>query len=205
MRELYYRWRVEDAAEDGPDDEVLRAQFSLGLQNGPIKQELQRLLRRNSTMAFTDACREAKALEKELSSGEEAMSRQVHTRARSPARVTSADWQEMRETLRAELRQELKDQVALLGRAMVDELQGQLAVPPEGRVPSGIHHRPPIAGIQPPSGQQPEQSRQPQRPRRGNFNPFQWDSSGRPICRDCGEVGHIQRFCPRRRTAPTGF
>lgn len=68
LRELHHRWRAKEAAGAAGDDEILRAQFAMGLRPGPVQQELQRQLRRTLGMTFTAACTEAKALERELTS-----------------------------------------------------------------------------------------------------------------------------------------
>lgn len=47
----------------------------------------------------------------------------------------------------------------------------------------------------------PSQSTTPAQPPAANR--FQYDEQGRPICNQCRIPGHIQRFCPRRRTQST--
>ncbi|KAJ8398044.1 hypothetical protein AAFF_G00431210 [Aldrovandia affinis] len=63
MGRLYHRWQASNPTETEPGDEVLHAQFIMGLQPGPMQQELQRLLRRTPGMTFAKACIEDKALE----------------------------------------------------------------------------------------------------------------------------------------------
>lgn len=196
LRELHYRWRAKDPLDAGTDDELLRTQFAMGLRTGSLKQELQRQLRRTSTLTFAEACEEAKALERELGHTEEAnVCPTVAATSYPRPTPTVTELQQMKEALRAELREELKEQVTLLGKSVVDELQGRLKSLPE------------METSPQPSWQ--SQSNAPQRQRLGSAPPgqsyYQWDAQGQAICRDCGDAGHIQRFCPRRRPAQTGF
>lgn len=202
LRELHHRWRAREPLVAGTDDELLRTQFAMGLRPGAVKQELQRQLRRDTALTFDKACSEAKALERESAHTEEAqVCPAIASSSRKPAKATS-DWDSMRESLRAELRQELTEQVNLLSKSIVEELQGRLKIPTtyQNATP------PPSEGAQ--QSWRPLQSG-PRRQRLGSAPPgqpsYQWDSQGRAICRDCGEAGHIQRFCPRRRSAQSGF
>ena len=194
LRELNHRWRAQDPLQTGTDDELLRTQFVTGLRAGPVKQELQRQLRRNPLTTFAEACQEARALERELGGPEESLVCPVFAPASKGTPPTTPDWQQVKEDLRKELRQELKEQMSLLTKSVVEELQQQLrtsqtAMPPTAAEPSLPSWRP--------------QSNNPQRQRLGSAPPgpsqYLWDAQGRAICRDCGEAGHIQRFCPRRR------
>lgn len=195
LRELHYRWRDGDPLNMGTDDELLRTQFAMGLRTGVLKQELQRQLRRTSTLTFVEACEEAKALERELGQTEEAGVCSTAATSHPQSLSTATELQQLKETLRAELRQELKEQVTLLGKSIVEELQGRLNPLPGSETPPHASWHP--------------QSNAPQRQRLGSApsgqSDYQWDAHGRAICRDCGDAGHIQRFCPRRRPGQTGF
>lgn len=197
FRELHQRWRAVDAAPAGGDDEMLRAQFSMGLRPGPVQQELQRQLRRNPNTTFKDAYTEAKALERELDQGETLVCRTQTAPPASSAPTAPAidpSWQRWRETLKAELQQEMKEQMSAMSKALMDDFQKICHQVPTGTAP---HDR------------NPSTTAAPSRPRSSHASratqSFQWDSQGQPICRDCGESGHIQRFCPRRRQPPSGF
>lgn len=198
LRELHHKWRARDPPGGGSDEELLRTQFAMGLRPGPVKQELQRQLRRRVTTTFNEACGEAKALERELGWSEEAQACPAFvTASKEPATMTP-DWQKIKETLRAELRQEITEQVTLLSKSIVEELRGRLQAVPAAT--------PTDAPSLPPWRPQPNN---PQRQRLGSAPPgqsyYQWDGQGRAICRGCGETGHIQRFCPRRRPTQPGF
>ena len=202
LRELHHRWRARDPQDAGSDDELLRTQFSMGLRQGLAKQELQRQLRRVTTLTFVQVCAEAKALERELGHTEEAqVCPTVATTSKRPSTVTS-DWQQMKEALRAELRQELTEQVSLLSKSIVEQLQGRLNI-----IPATGATALPAMGANPQQAWR--QEHDPRRQRLGSAPPdntsYQWDGQGRAICRDCGEAGHIQRFCPRRWPHQPGF
>lgn len=211
LRELHHKWRAREPLIAGTDDELLRTQFIMGLRPGTTNQELQRLLRRTPTLTFTEACEEAKALEQEQGQAEATQVCPIFTSTSKTAAAKAPvidGWQQMKEALRAELREELREQVTLLGKSIVDELQGRLNISP-------LAPSPPTAAPQTsvvPTSTRPSWSPQPNAPRRqrlGSAPPaqsfYQWDAQGRAICRDCGEAGHIQRFCPRRRPTQTGF
>lgn len=210
LRELHQKWRARDPLTEGTDDELLRTQFATGLRPGPVRQELLRLLRRNSALSFMDACKESKALEKEL--GPEEGFQVCPTFATPPLRTAAttggkdqpantADWQQIKDVLRAELQQELKEQITTLGKTLAEELRAHLGSSPAPQ--------PPVAEMPPQSTWRQHPNTAPRRQRLGSAPPsqqlYQWDAQGRAICRDCGEAGHIQRFCPRRRPAQTVF
>ncbi|CAL8318109.1 unnamed protein product [Merluccius merluccius] len=176
---------------------MLRTQFATGLRPGPVRQELHRQLRRQPTTTFYEACREAKALEGEAGRTEEVQACPAFVTTRKEAAPATPDWQQIKESLRTELRQEMTEQIALLGKSIADELQGRLRAAPSTT--------PPAASPQ----QWHSQPHAPQRQRLGSATPgasyYQWDAQGRAVCRDCGEAGHIQRFCPRRRATQQSF
>lgn len=211
LRELHQKWRARDPLAEGTDDELLRTQFAMGLRPGPIKQELLRLLRRNSTLSFMDACKESKALEKELAPEEEfqvcptftapPLKTAAKTTGGKDRDTTTADWQQMKDALRAELQQELKEQITSLGKTLAEELRTHL-----GSSPTPQPH---MAETPPQAAWRQHPNPAPRRQRLGSAPPsqqlYQWDAQGRAICRDCGEAGHIQRFCPRRRPTQAVF
>ncbi|KAG1949143.1 hypothetical protein F2P79_011956 [Pimephales promelas] len=123
-----------DPLETGTDDELLRTQFAMGLRTGSLKQELQRQLRRTSTLTFVEACEEAKALERKLGHTEEASVCPTVATTSYP-RPIAMELQQVKDALRAELRQELKEQVTLLGKSIVEELQERLKPLPETETP----------------------------------------------------------------------
>lgn len=190
LRECHARWRAADREAGRDGDSLLRDQFVLGLRAGPVRQELQRLLRRDKDLTFQEAQKEARALEKELDGGateahvQVVRSRVVTPPAKSERRV---DLEELRESLRAELRNELTVQLKTLSSQIVEELRDQQfqSVPATTlNATSRMLHTPPTG----------------QNGRPGpSARPYQWDAQGRPICLDCGEAGHVQRYCPNRR------
>ena len=84
LRELFSRWQERNEGEDDEGDDLLLDQLMMGLQAGPIKQELSRQMWRNERMTVAATCREARALEQELQDGEDAiLSQRVTVPARS--------------------------------------------------------------------------------------------------------------------------
>lgn len=189
LRECHARWRAADREAGRDGDSLLRDQFVLGLRTGPVRQELQRLLRRDEDLTFQAAQKEARALEKELDGGAtEAHVQVVRSRVVTPPAKSErrADLEEPRESLRTELRNELTVQLKTLSSQIVEELRGQPfhSAPVTSNAASRTRHAPPNGS----SGRPGPSTR-----------PYQWDAQGRPICLDCGEAGHVQRYCPKRR------
>ena len=196
LRECFYRWQSSDPGHAGPIDGVLRSQFSRGLKEGAVKQELQRHLRRTPNLTFDAVCREAKFLENEgKAQRAEAMAYQARAVPQPgvPETQSQLGLQQLKDSLRAELKQEIHDQVTLLGKTIVEEIRGQFSNPQPD--PTSQWGRPAAA---PPSNRR-------RRPDTQEPRDYQWDDQGRPICRDCGEAGHVQRYCPRRPTSTQGF
>lgn len=190
--EFHSRWQKSDPGNAGPRDKVLKAQFTKGLRDTPLKLELERYLRRTPGASFDAVCTEAKALEKEVNRKEMRTCRTytIPQAPQPPIEVsTPADWQQLKETLRTELRQEVKEQVTLLGKTIVQEICAQLPAIQSTARPGQSRQLPYRRRQQP--------GRDPQ--------PYRWDEQGRPICLDCGEAGHIQRHCPRRHSHTAGF
>ena len=200
FREFYSRWGIVDPGGANTDEVTLRDQFALALQPGPVQRELQRLIRRTTGMTFIQACSEARALEKELlRHGEVGVNRILEAtptsgtssqQAPQQQTIPPQELQQLKDTLRAELHQEIAAQMSTLGKVLVEELKGQLA------------------GMTLAMPQHMDAPQRPQRPTSATMHSaqgFQWDAQGRPICRGCGESGHVQRNCPRRRPGPPGF
>ncbi|XP_063075849.1 uncharacterized protein LOC134465891 isoform X1 [Engraulis encrasicolus] len=194
LRESHSRWRKKEPVV-GSDDEMLRGQLVLGLQPGPIQTELQRRVRRETTLTFNDACKEAKAMEKEMEKAHatnEVDTRRTYSSKPQPPPPSSEPLQDLsslKQALRAELAEELKAQVTDLKTALLTELQAQRMVPAAA---AGRQTEPANTGGG--SGSMGA------RPRRRPRVP-QWDDRGRPICLGCGQAGHMLRDCSTRVSA----
>lgn len=136
LREVHARWRAREPGDAGLDDAMLRDQFLLGLRRGPVKQELQRQVRCQPALTFLEVGREARGLELEQRGDEGA--------AYSVSRPSSSRFPEVpepaggverwKDEVRAELRRELQDQMASLGKTLNAEIQQQLSQAPFPRV-----------------------------------------------------------------------
>lgn len=190
LRELFSTWREHEPDGSAQDEMTVRDQLVLGLRPGLVQQELQRQVRRNPTMSFSEVSSEARALEAELKT-EFACASRVSV---PPPRQTSAVScpEEWRETVRAELRKEMKDQLNVLKEALTEslteEIKRQLSPQTNPVMPGDVN--PPLRG-------RVHGSRYTPSPRQ--HQAFEWDPRGQPICRGCGKAGHIQRRCPERR------
>lgn len=196
LRELFSRWREQDTAGTEQRDDFLLDQLMVGLRTGPIKQELSRQIRRDATMTFATVCSEARALERDLQEEEDGT---FSHRVTAPTnRDTKADLESWKDQIREDLRQgligEMKEQMKALSADLMEEMKAQLAtreVPPAPRAPPRDHT------ARAPAGQV--------RERQTAAPSYQWDAQGRPICRACGEAGHVQRHCPHRPSGRRDF
>lgn len=186
-RELFSRWFKSEPDGSAKDQSTLCHQFVKGLKEGPLKQELQRHMRRQPEMTFVQISAEAEVLAGEMGSKDCHVCRTVAPPlAGAPATVTVADLEEWKRTMQADLRQEMKEQLSSLTETLVKEVRqhaGPAVAPqhrgePRGNVMEGQYI--------PFSGQRRTQ--------------FRWDKQGRPICLECGQPGHVQRNCPSQRT-----
>lgn len=70
---MFFRWQERD--EDSSEGEdLLLDQLMVGLQPAPVKQELNRQMRRNDQMSLPDPCKEVCALKLELLEGDDSVS-----------------------------------------------------------------------------------------------------------------------------------
>ena len=184
LRELFSIWREHEPNGSAQDEMTIRDQLVLGLRPSTIQQELQRQVRRNPRLSFSEVCSEARALEAEQRM-ESACAARVSV---PPPQQTSVapSLDEWRETVRAELRKEMKDQISVLTETLKDEIKRQLS--PQNAPDE--HRRPTARGRVQEGRYTPSPRRQQQ---------FEWDQQGQPICRGCGQSGHIQRRCPHER------
>lgn len=185
LRECYSRWRKKEPAE-GDDDDTLRSQLVAGMAAGPVKRELQRMIRRPPGLSFAEACKEARAVEKESTSegpsdGAEARRTYVpHSRGKdAPPGDFPAPPDAWQATLKEELFQELREQVKGLHDSLLEELRGRTAGAGTDRSTSGDAPR--------------------RRQRQSTGAVARWDEQGRPICLQCGKAGHMRRECPDRQ------
>lgn len=190
LRELFSRWRQHDQDVAGDTDDLLLDQLLVGLRPGAVKQELNRQIRRSRDTTFPEACREARALEKELEEEGEVVTVQ---RVATQRLASQSDLDQLKAELRNELQQELKDMKELLSeiKALAGSKGPEVAHPPP-RLPSEAKvELPGSSALQPlPPG--------PFRVASPRTLGHQWDAYGRPICRHCGVAGHMQRRCPQR-------
>lgn len=189
LREMFSKWSEHEAGVMGDRDNLLLDQFLIGLRKGPVRQELNRLMRRENNFTFTIACREAQALEQELEEeGEDVVSQRIRTNVSN----LNTDHDQLKGQLRAELKEEIMgemkkeiiEQIKTLSATLLEEVRTQLSSP------TPIQNR-----TQTPPARQPRSAQ----------SPYQWDSQGRPICQHCGAAGHIRHRCPRKFAPSQGF
>lgn len=187
LRELFCRLQRRDPRGLDSGDTLQRDQFILGLRRESLRQELRRQVRRNERLSFEETRREAVLYDEEQHS-EEGSSLACQTVSKSVLNSVGSN-EEWGKAFREQMLQEVKGQFQVMTQDLVKELRAEYSgrrgncavvaapydVPPEWRR----------------RGFQANHFIEPQR--------HQWDPRGRPICRQCGNSGHMERQCRNRR------
>ena len=163
---------------------MLREQMLMGLSEGPMAQALRVYARRNPDEDFTALRTEALLLESEHGSTQ---TPEIACHAVNPIPVSNPPQESAwKKAFKQEIMDDVKVQLQGLTKELVRELRPLLQSgnpdprpstppPPERRYVPAPRDRPP--------------------PRYAPQQRNEWDSEGRPICRQCGQPGHIARFC----------
>lgn len=187
VRELFVRLKKRDSTGLGAEDLLMRDQFVMGLRDGPIRQNLRQQIRQNPDLPFDAIRKEAIALEQDQADTIEQPACMAASAVGASASGPTNEW---KQELRAEIMQEVKNQMAELSKTLLDELRkGQSVRAPllrERSYSEGARERAPGTSRPGPSR-------------------FQWDTEGRPICNRCGVAGHVSRQCPARRGSQGDF
>lgn len=176
LRELFSRLKQKDTIDADQGNLVLRDQFIMGLKEGPIRQELRRQVRKRPELTFEEVKTEALALEDERGESWPPYDCAAVSRAPPSPRVV-ADWKEQ---LRAEIMNDVKAQMSVMTKTILEEIRNTASPPLE-------------------APRHPGRSPRPNTPR--NYSNFKWDPQGRPICSLCEQIGHISRRCPSKQSA----
>lgn len=171
LRELHCRLRRHNP-DDAPSESALKDQMLLGLSEGPLSQTMRTYARRNPELDFAAIYSEALLLEEEQQGqrGIDATCSATFGESRQHSTPIS-NW---KETLKQEILTEVKDQMKGLTHEIMSEIKPLLHYSERKYTPR--HHGPTT------------------RPRvriQGN----EWTRDGRPICRQCRQVGHMARSC----------
>lgn len=203
-------------------DILMRDQLVDGLQDRIMRRELRTLILSTPTLSFSDIKKEVRIrIEAE---GEDSITT-CYVVGRPPLHpAATLDLQQFKKDLKEEMTAELRDQMASLAKNIVSELRTEFSqgFPDTYRGPfqsqyqdrgewqasgRGQYHFPRYQeGERRPSLPTPSPAAHPQgSARRVGPNINQFDPEGRPICRNCQRVGHIQRYCQQReRSNSTG-
>lgn len=163
---------------------LLRDQFVMGLQEGPIQQELRAQVRRDRQLTFEDVRKEALVLESER---QDLWAPSTPVFTQNVAVEPASDW---KQTFRRELMQEVKEQFTEMSTTFFKELR---------------QNRSSVTNYHCDESCLAQASRNQRAPGRPANDRFKWDAKGRPVCNGCGEVGHIQRQCPARQNSRRDF
>ncbi|KAJ8364605.1 hypothetical protein SKAU_G00134360 [Synaphobranchus kaupii] len=136
---------------------MLKAQVAMGLQPGPTQQKLQHQHRRSPDLTFSALCKEEKAVEREQA-------------APSAALSAAPYWQQLKESLRAEVLVEVKDQILAIKEAIVSEIRGQGQTHQTVRPPQAPGHR-----------EMPTHAAGAQGENRRASRGYQWDPTPKPL------------------------
>lgn len=187
LREQFTRLKGRPDHGLGMEETLLRDQFLMGLREGPVRQNLRSQLRRDPDLSFEDLRREALALEIDHAETADPSVCMAASGTGVPIPPILTDW---RQTLRAELMRDVREQMSEMSRTLLKELRrgqsGARPLPRERSYSDGNRD----------SGRRPARSTDPR---------FHWDGQGRPICNSCGESGHVSRQCSSRHGPQGGF
>lgn len=172
LRELYCRLRRHDP-DGAPSDTVLRGQMLMGLREGSLAQALKIYARRNPEETFAALRQEALLLDAEHGNPQPEVTCASVNNPCVPPHSQDTSW---KETLKREIMEDVKLQMTGLTQELLKEIKPLLQ-------PASVPPRPPT------------QFRRERRQPTPQTN--RWDEQGRPICRQCGQAGHIARFCRR--------
>ncbi|KAJ8352268.1 hypothetical protein SKAU_G00237440 [Synaphobranchus kaupii] len=160
-------WCEQEPGSDEENNILLRDQFLLGLEDGPVKRKLQWQVRRQDSLTYRQVTTEARALEKELrGEGSASQTPAASLAMREPAVPPEVDLKQWKE----EVKNELQDLLAALGRTLVAELRQQCTPGPVAPSSGGTEAR----GAD---------NNHPYAPFSDQHSfPYWWDEQGRPIC-----------------------
>ncbi|KAJ8347010.1 hypothetical protein SKAU_G00284110 [Synaphobranchus kaupii] len=112
------RWCEQEPGGDEENDILLRDQFLLGLEDGPVKRKLQWQVPRQDSLTFRQVTKKGGVSEPDP---------RTSLATREPPVRLKVDLEQWKEEVKNKLRQELQDQLAALGRTLVAELRQQCA------------------------------------------------------------------------------
>lgn len=158
--------RLENRNDSTIVGDVLRDQFILGLCDAGLRRELRGMVRAVPGSSFVEVKQEAILRAEEFGEVRQAVAATVQLKS---VPDTSKLVEEIKQEVFLQLRGEIKDMVA----GMINEVR-------EG-----------VQTLRPNS----DNARPRYEFRRGQRSSDQFDHQGRPICRRCKQVGHIERRC----------
>lgn len=120
IRELFIRLKGRRDHGLGDGDMLLRDQFLMGLQDGPIRQGLRLQLHENPDLTFEDIRKEALALELDQLETAEQPTCMATNSASAPTPPPVVNW---KQELRAEIMKDVEEQMAELSKTLLDELR----------------------------------------------------------------------------------
>lgn len=120
LREQFTRLKGRRDHGLGDEDTLLRDQFLMGLQDGPIRQSLRLQLCRDPTLSFDDLRQEALALELDHTEASNPPTCLAASGACAPASSSAID---LKRELRAEIMKDVKEQMADISKTLLEELR----------------------------------------------------------------------------------
>lgn len=194
LQELFQKLRKRDPEGTPNSDRLLREQFIDGLTDRFLRRELRMLTLTTPTLSFSDINREARL--RQEAEGEGATCFAIGRTA--PSTAAPLDLQQLKKDLKEEMTAEIKSQMVSLTKELTKELVKELRA--ELAPGGGDHHdqaRGPYERRHHSTSSFPAPQRHPLPVGRKPMM-YQYDEEGRPICKQCQAVGHIQRYCPQR-------
>lgn len=104
--------------------------------------------------------------------------------------------QELMRELKEELLQEMKGQITAMSKELMGEIRTVLRRASPG--PTSANSAPTANIVSQPGPQLQYRPWEGEASDQRNWRSDQYDPLGRPICRQCRQVGHVQRYCPQQ-------
>lgn len=168
--------RLQKQGDTTNSGHVLRDQFILGLLDPVVRQELRVRVRMEPNLSFTEAKQEAIWRSEEYVPSEQVVASAVQV-SQKPSAVLN--FEKVREEIRQEVQKQIRAEITDIVSSVMQEVR------------EGLQAR----DLQFNSSVQRKSDVTVRSSATGRRSSDQYDGQGRPICRRCKNVGHIERRC----------
>lgn len=170
--------RLTARGDKTTEGHILRDQFISGLLDGGLRRELRGMVRASVNLSFADIKREAMLRVEDLENTTHAMAAAVQIKQDRVSPRVPIDAKQLAEEIKEEVLSKLKGEMKEMLSGMMREVREGTQMSQQADVRPRYEFR------------------------GGRRSSDQFDQQGRPICRRCKKVGHIERRCRAQEGAP---